>query len=106
MMLTGLFVKMSNGANYSVVPFVNKRALGAGGGDRRRGWECRRGPRRFSSSLTYPQAFLILGVAIALCSPFALALRFSETDELVARREMEARLTGSFAGIPAGSLGD
>ena len=29
MMLTGLFVKMSNGANYSVVPFVNKRAMGA-----------------------------------------------------------------------------
>ena len=29
MMLAGLFVKMSNGANYSVVPFVNKRALGA-----------------------------------------------------------------------------
>ena len=28
-MLTGLFVKMSNGATYSVVPFVNKRALGA-----------------------------------------------------------------------------
>ncbi len=29
MMLAGLFVKMSNGATYSVVPFVNKRALGA-----------------------------------------------------------------------------
>jgi uroporphyrinogen-III synthase len=29
MLLTGLFVKMSNGATYSVVPFVNKRALGA-----------------------------------------------------------------------------
>ena len=29
MMLMGLFVKMSNGANYAVVPFVNKRALGA-----------------------------------------------------------------------------
>jgi NNP family nitrate/nitrite transporter-like MFS transporter len=29
MMLTGLFVKMSNGANYALVPFVNKRALGA-----------------------------------------------------------------------------
>ena len=29
MMLAGLFVKMSNGATYSVVPFINKRALGA-----------------------------------------------------------------------------
>jgi len=29
MMLTGLFIKMSNGATYALVPFVNKRALGA-----------------------------------------------------------------------------
>src|SRR5258708_25151016 len=32
MMLAGLFVKMSNGATYSIVPFVNNRALGAGAG--------------------------------------------------------------------------
>ena len=29
MMVMGLFVKMSNGANYSVVPFINRRGLGA-----------------------------------------------------------------------------
>ena len=29
MLITGLFIKMSNGATYSIVPFVNKRALGA-----------------------------------------------------------------------------
>ena len=29
MMLTGLFIKMSNGATYAVVPFVNRKALGA-----------------------------------------------------------------------------
>ena len=29
MLLSGLFIKMSNGATYAVVPFVNRRALGA-----------------------------------------------------------------------------
>ncbi len=29
MMFTGLFIKMSNGATYAVVPFVNRKALGA-----------------------------------------------------------------------------
>ena len=29
MLVSGLFIKMSNGATYSVVPFLNKRALGA-----------------------------------------------------------------------------
>lgn len=29
MLLAGLFVKMANGATYSVVPFINKRALGS-----------------------------------------------------------------------------
>src|SRR5262249_56495252 len=29
MLITGLFIKMSNGASYAIVPFVNKRALGA-----------------------------------------------------------------------------
>ncbi len=47
MMLTGLFIKMSNGATYAVVPFVNKKALGAvagivgaegGNGGLRAGW--------------------------------------------------------------------
>ncbi len=36
--------------------------------------------------LTYPQAFMILGVLILLCSVCAFAVRFSETDELAARQ--------------------
>ena len=41
--LTGLFIKMSNGATYSVVPFVNKRALGAVAGIVGAGGNVRRG---------------------------------------------------------------
>ena len=109
MMFTGLFVKMSNGANYSIVPFVNKRAMGAvagivgaGGNARRRVW---RDSCSKPSSLTYPQAFLILGVLILLCSVCAFAVRFSESDELAAKQEMAARLGAALTPLQA-SAGD
>jgi NNP family nitrate/nitrite transporter-like MFS transporter len=104
MMFTGLFVKMSNGANYAVVPFVNKRALGAVAGIVGAGGNAGAVLAGFlfkTSSLTYSQAFLILGIAIALCSPVALALRFSLNDEHVARKEMESRLSGQFTPLTA-----
>jgi MFS transporter, NNP family, nitrate/nitrite transporter len=107
MMLTGLFVKMSNGANYSVVPFVNKRALGAVAGIVGAGGNAGAVLAGFlfkTPSLTYPQAFLILGMAIAVCSPLALALRFSENDEHSAKTEMEARLAGKLSPATAGAL--
>lgn len=95
MMFTGLFVKMSNGANYSVVPFINKRALGAVAGVVGAGGNAGAVLAGFlfkTPSLTYPQAFLILGVAIVCCSFLALAVRFSEKDEAAAHEEIEARL--------------
>jgi NNP family nitrate/nitrite transporter-like MFS transporter len=102
MMLTGLFVKMSNGANYSVVPFVNKRAIGAVAGIVGAGGNLGAVLAGFlfkTSSLTYPQAFMILGVVILLCSVFAFAVRFSETDELAARQEMAARLGAALSPV-------
>jgi MFS transporter, NNP family, nitrate/nitrite transporter len=109
MMLTGLFVKMSNGANYSVVPFVNKRALGAVAGIVGAGGNAGAVLAGFlfkTSSLTYSQAFLILGVVITVCSPLAFALRFSENDELAAKREIEARLSGKLSTSTAAAFGD
>jgi len=105
MMFTGLFVKMSNGANYSVVPFVNKRALGAVAGIVGAGGNAGAVLAGFlfkTSSLSYPQAFLILGVIIAACAPLALMLRFTERDELATKREMEERLARSMSSaLPA-----
>src|SRR5579863_7817224 len=95
MMFTGLFVKMSNGANYAIVPFVNKRAIGAVAGIVGAGGNAGAVLAGFlfkTSSLTYPQAFMILGGVIVLCSVTAFAVRFSQTDELAARQEMAARL--------------
>ena len=104
MLLTGLFVKMSNGANYAVVPFVNKRALGAVAGIVGAGGNLGAVLAGFlfkTSSLTWPQAFLILGVIIAVSSSLAILVRFSEKDERAAKEEIAARLAGQLVAVPA-----
>ncbi len=109
MMFTGLFVKMSNGANYSVVPFVNKRAIGAVAGIVGAGGNAGAVLAGFlfkSPSLSYPQAFMILGVLILLCSVCAFAVRFSETDELAAKQELASRLGAAFTPARAAAGGD
>lgn len=100
MMFTGLFVKMSNGANYAIVPFVSKRALGAVAGIVGAGGNAGAVLAGFlfkTTSFTYPQAFLVLGFCIVAFSPLALAVRFSKHDERSARQEIEARREGSLA---------
>lgn len=101
MMFLGLFVKMSNGANYSVVPFVNRRALGGVAGIVGAGGNAGAVLAGFlfkTPSLTYSEAFLILGIVIFACAPIAYFLRFSANEERVAKKEMEARL----AAVPVG----
>lgn len=93
MMLTGLFVKMSNGANYAVVPFVNKRALGAVAGIVGAGGNLGAVMAGFlfkTPSLTYTQALLILGVVIVSCATLVFAVRFSKDDEM-SGQEIAAR---------------
>jgi len=105
MMLAGLFVKMSNGATYSLVPFVNKKAIGAVAGIVGAGGNLGAVLAGFlfkSSSITWPQAILILGGIVAVSSVFAFAVRFSEMDELVASRELNARLSGALVPAAAG----
>jgi len=107
MMFLGLFVKMSNGANYAVVPFVNRKALGAVAGIVGAGGNLGAVLAGFlfkTPSLTYPEALLILGFAVTACAPFALTLRFSESEELSSSREIAARLSGSLS--PSTAFGD
>jgi NNP family nitrate/nitrite transporter-like MFS transporter len=106
MMFAGLFVKMSNGATYSLVPFVNKRALGAIAGIVGAGGNIGAVLAGFlfkKPDLPWPQALLILGGIVAACSVLALVLRFSEQDELAARKELHARMSGAM--VPA-TVGD
>jgi NNP family nitrate/nitrite transporter-like MFS transporter len=101
MMLAGLFVKMSNGATYSIVPFINKRALGAVAGIVGAGGNVGAVLAAFlfkTSSLTWPQALLILGALVTLSSLLVILVRFSQLDERSVREETETHLAGEFAG--------
>ncbi len=74
LLLTGLFVKMSNGANYAVVPFVNPRALGAVAGIVGAGGNAGAVLAGFLfkvDGLAWSSALLILGIAITAVSGLA-----------------------------------
>lgn len=91
MMVMGLFVKMSNGANYAVVPFVNKRAIGAVAGIVGAGGNIGAVLAGFlfkTPSLNYTQAFLILGFCILISCFAVFAVRFKEADESVGSAEI------------------
>jgi NNP family nitrate/nitrite transporter-like MFS transporter len=109
MLLTGLFVKMSNGATYSVVPFVNKRALGAVAGIVGAGGNVGAVLAGFlfkSDTITWPQALMLLGLLIIASALLAFLVRFSEADERRASEEVRARLASAGVLAPAAASGD
>jgi NNP family nitrate/nitrite transporter-like MFS transporter len=104
MILTGLFLKMANGGTYSVVPFINKRALGAVAGIVGAGGNVGAVAAGFlfKSSMPWTQALLILGIAVCAISALTLTLRFSEREIQTAREEIAARLTPELAPVTEG----
>jgi NNP family nitrate/nitrite transporter-like MFS transporter len=79
MLAFGLFVKMSNGATYAVVPFVNSKALGtvagivgAGGNV---GAVC--AGLLFGEPEFWPTALLVIGVFVSATSFVALSLHLT-----------------------------
>lgn len=106
MMLTGLFIKMSNGATYALVPFVNKKALGAVAGIVGAGGNVGSvlAGFLFKGSMPWTQALLVLGATISTVSVLTLVVRFSEGEEKSARAEIDARLEGELTA--ASAMGD
>jgi NNP family nitrate/nitrite transporter-like MFS transporter len=106
MMLTGLFIKMSNGATYSLVPFVNKRALGAVAGIVGAGGNVGSvlAGFLFKGGMPWTQALLVLGATVSAVAVLAFAVRFSEGEEQSARAEIEARLAGEL--VTAGAMAE
>ena len=100
-------VQMSEGATYSVVPFVNRKALGMVAGIVGAGGNAGAVAAGFlirSESLTIQQAFLILGVLVTATSALTLVVRFSAADETEARDDMQTSLAirnGTVEEIPA-----
>ncbi len=104
MLVFGLFVCMGCGATFAVTPFINKRAIGpvagivgAGGnvGALLSGFLFR------MEALDWPQAFLILGGVVLVCSGFTAFVRFSPQDEASAKREIEERMVATPQPQPA-----
>jgi NNP family nitrate/nitrite transporter-like MFS transporter len=106
MMLTGLFIKMSNGATYAVVPFVNRKALGAVAGIVGAGGNMGSvlAGFLFKGSIPWTKALLVLGVIVTIISLCSVVIRFSEAEEDSAEKEIAARLSVDMA--LAGAMGD
>jgi MFS transporter, NNP family, nitrate/nitrite transporter len=80
LVMFGLFVKMSNGATYAVVPFINPRALGAVAGIVGAGGNAGAVLAGFllkTEGLNWHTALFILGALVTTCSflTFAVTLR-------------------------------
>ncbi|MDP9173246.1 MAG: MFS transporter [Planctomycetota bacterium] len=89
-----LFVQMGCGATYSVVPFINKRALGSVSGIIGAGGNVGAvlAGFLFKGGLPWPTGLLILGAIAAAASLLTLGVRFSDLDELAAAQEIQQRL--------------
>lgn len=87
-----LFVQMSEGATYSVVPFINKKALGAISGIVGAGGNAGAvaGMFLFKKQLTgleWTDSFFILGLIVAVVSFLSFAVRFSAETEAAVKEE-------------------
>ncbi|PSJ22001.1 MFS transporter [Halomonas sp. ND22Bw] len=93
MLVFSLFVQMAEGATFGVVPFINKKALGAVSGIVGAGGNAGAVAAGFlfrAESLSYQQGLFYLGIAVILASLCALVVRFSpevEAEEQAAYRE-------------------
>ena len=80
MLIFALFLKMSNGATYSVVPFINQKAMGAVSGIVGAGGNVGAVLAGFlftSESISYRESLFTIGIAVTVVSFISLALSFS-----------------------------
>jgi NNP family nitrate/nitrite transporter-like MFS transporter len=102
LMAFGLFVHMAAGATYSVIPFVNKTAIGSVAGIVGAGGNAGAVAAGFllkTKGLAYADAILYLGIFVALAAPLALLVRFSQADEAITSEEV--RKAVGVKGTPA-----
>lgn len=89
LLLFGLFMKMSEGATYAIVPFVNKRALGAVAGIVGAGGNVGAvaAGLLFKGQMNWPTVFFVLGIAVAAASFLSFAVTFETDSESEPARE-------------------
>lgn len=104
MIFFSLCVQMAEGATYSVVPFINKKAVGSISGIVGAGGNAGAVAAGFlmkSEGLGYPQALFILGIAVLAISFVSFTIKFSEADEKETKGEVEASIAMKGALEPA-----
>ncbi len=92
MIIFSLFVQMTEGATFSVVPFINQQSLGSIAGVVGAGGNA--GAIAFGFLLTlqdmsYSSAFLIIGIVVLSSSILTLFLRFSDETEKQIKHEIK-----------------
>ncbi len=101
LVIFSLFTQMSEGATYSVVPFINRKALGSVAGIVGAGGNAGAVAAGFlfkTSAITWPTALFLLGAIVTAVSFLSFTVRFTgeaesdartATDEAIARRRGE-----------------
>ena len=93
MIVFSLFVQMSEGATFSIVPFVNKRALGAVAGIVGAGGNMGAVAAGFllrAEGVSYQSALFILGCLVCGFAFLTWVVRFSAAEEKAAKAEFDA----------------
>lgn len=95
MIIFSLFVQMSEGATFSVVPFINRKALGSVAGIVGAGGNAGAVAAGFlfrMESLTFSDALMLIGIVVVAIAPLAFLVRFSPRREAEERILMEGAL--------------
>jgi len=95
MLIFGLFVKMSSGATYGLVPFIHKKAIGSVAGIVGAGGNAGAMAAGFLfrlETLAFQDALLILGILVILSAGLAFLVRFSPQAEAEEQRALEEAL--------------
>jgi len=94
MLIFGLFTHMACGATYSLVPFVNRKALGGVAGIVGAGGNVGAVAAGFvvKGASSVEHALLLLGIVVVCSAICALAVRFSQQQKLEERHLLSASL--------------
>lgn len=95
MITFSLFVQMSEGATYGIVPFINKKALGAVAGIVGAGGNAGAVVAGFlfrSESITMQQGLLYLGITVTVASVATTLVRFSPAVQDAEKKAFDAAL--------------
>lgn len=95
-------VQMTEGATFGVVPFINKKALGAVAGIVGAGGNAGAVAAGFllrAEGVAVEDALLYLGMVVVCLAPLALFVRFPKRVEAVERRRMREALEGRGASV-------